>query len=39
MDFKRFTVGNFSYGTADPREMEYAPGVTNVNFDDPLFFE
>lgn len=39
MDFKRFTAGNFSYGAAEPRKQVYAPGVTNVNFEDPLFFE
>eukprot|EP00352_Strombidinopsis_acuminata_P001836 CAMPEP_0176384886 /NCGR_PEP_ID=MMETSP0126-20121128/34683_1 /TAXON_ID=141414 ORGANISM="Strombidinopsis acuminatum, Strain SPMC142" /NCGR_SAMPLE_ID=MMETSP0126 /ASSEMBLY_ACC=CAM_ASM_000229 /LENGTH=165 /DNA_ID=CAMNT_0017750865 /DNA_START=1564 /DNA_END=2061 /DNA_ORIENTATION=- len=39
MDFKRFTVGNYSYGSSDPGKVDYAPGVTNVNFEDPTFFE
>lgn len=39
MDFKRFTVGNLAYGSTDPGKVDYAPGVTNVNFEDPAFFE
>ena len=37
MEFKRFSVGNFEYGTEDPKAKEYPPGVTNVNFEDPKF--
>lgn len=38
MEFKRFSVMSHSYGTNEPRKTEYAPGVTNVNFDDDGFF-
>jgi P-type E1-E2 ATPase len=38
MEFKRFSVMNYSYGKNDPRKQGYAPGVTNVNFDDDDFF-
>lgn len=47
MEFKRFSVGNFEYGGYQPPPLqpgqkapepkEYAPGVTNVNFEDPKF--
>ena len=40
MEFKRFSAGEYSYGTDNPDHFkEYAPGVTNVNFSDPLFEE
>lgn len=36
MEFKKFSAGMINYGKSDPsKEIEYAPGVTNVNFDDP----
>ena len=39
MEFKRFSAGEHSYGTDNPGFVKYAPGVTNVNFDDPTFEE
>ena len=40
MEFKKFSVGKFSYGIDDPDpEKEYDPGVTNVNFEDSTFTE
>lgn len=38
MDFKRMTVAEVSYGCKNPSPQNYAPGVTNVNFEDELFF-
>ena len=34
MEFKRFSAGDISYGSDDPKKVQYAPGVTNVNFSD-----
>jgi len=34
MEFKKCSILNEAYGSSDPRKIEYAPGVTNVNFDD-----
>jgi len=39
MEFKRFSAGQFEYGKDDPKPLEYPPGVTNVNFEDPKFYE
>lgn len=40
MEFKMFSVGNFSYGVKNSKpKAEYAPGVTNVCFEDPTFYE
>ena len=39
MEFKRFSAGEISYGGDKAEEVEYAPGVTNVNFHDPVFEE
>lgn len=39
MEFKRFSVKDFSYGKDHPKKQEYAPGVTNVNFEDPEFHD
>ena len=39
MEFKRFSVGKFEYGTDKPDKTEYALGVTNVNFSDKRFYE
>lgn len=39
MEFKRFSAGQFEYGTDNPAPYEYPPGVTNVNFEDPKFHE
>jgi len=38
MNFKRMTIGEVSYGCKDPKPQNYAPGVTNVNFEDDTFF-
>lgn len=38
MEFKKCSIGPTTYGTKDPRKQNYAPGVTNVNFDDDDFF-
>ena len=35
MEFQKFTVGKEKYGEDAPKSIEYAPGVTNVNFYDP----
>lgn len=35
MEFKRFSAGDVSYGSDNPPKVDYAPGVTNVNFHDP----
>lgn len=40
MDFKKFSAGLHSYGSNDqmaPSKLQ--PGVTNVNFEDPSFWE
>ena len=37
MEFKKFSVGTFSYGYTHPAEQEYEDGVTNVNFEDDKF--
>ena len=34
MEFKQFTAGGISYGKMNPSVQNYAPGVTNVNFED-----
>jgi len=39
MEFKKFTAGGISYGCSDPKPQEYAPGVTNVNFEDEKMWE
>ena len=39
MEFKRFSAGQFEYGKDDPKPLEYPPGVTNVNFEDPKYYE
>lgn len=39
MEFQKLTAGGVSYGKSNPRKCEYAPGVTNVNFEDDTFFE
>jgi len=39
MNFKRMTVAEVSYGCRDPKNQNYAPGVTNVNFEDDSFFK
>lgn len=35
MEFQKFSAGEFKFGMDTPSGIEYAPGVTNVNFDDP----
>ena len=37
MEFKKFSAGDVSYGVDDPPQKNYEPGVTNVNFYDPMF--
>jgi magnesium-transporting ATPase (P-type) len=39
MEFQKFSCGGISYGTSEPKPQEYAPGVTNVNFEDDKCFE
>lgn len=35
MEFKRFSVGTIDYGSDEPdASIEYASGITNVNFSD-----
>jgi phospholipid-translocating ATPase len=40
MEFKKFSVGMYSYGESNPdrSKANYAPGVTNVNFEDKNFW-
>lgn len=37
MEFKKFSVGTFTYGNENPKQIAYPPGVTNVNFEDAEF--
>ena len=39
MEFKKFTAGGISYGKETPSPYKYAPGVTNVNFEDESLWE
>ena len=40
MEFNMFSVGNVSYGVKNSKHnAEYPPGVTNVCFEDPIFYE
>ena len=40
MDFKQFSVGSHSYGNKNSKKKEYyAPGITNVCFEDQFFDE
>ncbi len=39
MEFQKFTAGGIAYGKSNPKAREYAPGVTNVNFEDDSLFE
>jgi len=39
MEFQRFTAGGVAYGKSNPKPAEYAPGVTNVNFEDDEFWK
>jgi len=34
MEFKKFSVGKYSYGEENPKPKEYPLGVTNVYFED-----
>lgn len=36
MEFKKFTAGEYSYGSSNPKAIAYEPGVTNVNFEDKI---
>ena len=35
MEFQKVDIGAELYGVDKPEGVSYAPGVTNVNFDDP----
>ena len=37
MEFKNFSAGTVSYGSANPDPVNYEPGVTNVNLSDENF--
>ena len=37
MEFKKFSAGRVSYGLSNPSPQVYANGITNVNFQCPLF--
>ena len=37
MEFKRLSAGGVAYGMSNPSKQNYAPGVTNVNFECELF--
>jgi phospholipid-transporting ATPase len=40
MEFKMFSVGKYAYGLKNSKpKKHYAPGVTNVCFEDPIFDE
>jgi len=39
MEFKRFSAGSLEYGTNNPAPFDYPAGVTNVNFEDPRYWE
>ena len=39
MEFQKFSCGGVSYGTSTPAPYNYAPGVTNVNFEDERVFD
>jgi hypothetical protein len=39
MDFKKFSAGVYSYGVSDPEKPVLDKGVSNVNFECPLFEE
>ena len=39
MEFQKFTVGTQKFGIDAPKGIEYAPGVTNVNFCDPMLYK
>ena len=34
MEYQKFSVGKYKFGIDNPTGVEYAPGVTNVNFKD-----
>ena len=38
MEYQKFSVGEYKFGVDKPKNIEYKPGVTNVNFEDPEFF-
>lgn len=39
MEFQKFSVGEYKFGTDKPGPVEYEPGVTNVNFEDAELFK
>ena len=34
MEFQKIAIGSEKYGVDAPEGVQYAPGVTNVNFED-----
>jgi len=38
MEFQKFSAGEYKFGVDTAGNVEYAPGVTNVNFDDPALY-
>lgn len=38
MEFQKFSAGEYKFGVDAPGDVEYSPGVTNVNFDDPELY-
>ena len=32
MEYQKFSAGSYKYGIDKPSDVQYAPGVTNVNF-------
>ena len=39
MEFQKFSVASHKYGIDSPKGVEYAPGVTNVNFYDTELYK
>ena len=39
MEFQKISIGPYQYGVDKPSGVNYALGVTNVNFQDPNFVE
>ena len=39
MEFQKFSAGEYKFGVDDPKGVEYAPGVTNVNFNDQALWD
>ena len=39
MEFQKFSAGEYKFGQDEAPGVEYKPGVTNVNFDDPELYK